>query len=76
MLSEHSSDRSEDATLAEGVAFADYENLVQRARELVDAPAARRRLAQRGFELIRARPIVDYLDAALAQTADARLTSA
>ena len=65
VLSEHSSDRSEDAAIAEGVAFAAYDNLVQRARELVKAPAERRRLAQRGFELIRARPIVEYLRAAL-----------
>jgi hypothetical protein len=67
VLSEHSSDPAEDATLAEGVAFADYEHLVQRARELIDAPDERERLARRGFEIMSARPAVDYLRAALAQ---------
>jgi hypothetical protein len=67
VLSERSSDPAEDETLAEGMAFADYEHLVQRARELIDAPDERERLARRGFEIMSARPVVEYLRAALAQ---------
>jgi hypothetical protein len=67
VLSEHSSDPTEDETLAEGVAFADYEHIVQRACELMDAPDERERLARRGFEIMSARSIVDYLQAALPQ---------
>ncbi len=63
VLSEYSSEPKEDESLAEGVAFADYEHLVQRARELIDAPDERQRLASRGFEIISDRPIVEYLEA-------------
>jgi hypothetical protein len=65
VLSERSADPSEDDALAEGVAFADYGNLARRARELVDSPAERERMAQRGFELMSARPIDTYLREAL-----------
>jgi len=65
VLSERGADPAEDAALAEGVAFADYDDLPRRARELVDAPSERFRLAQRGFELIRERPAMEYLRAAL-----------
>jgi hypothetical protein len=67
VLSERSSDPAEDDTLAEGVAFADYQHLPQRARELIDAPDERERLARRGFEIMSARPAAEYLRAALAQ---------
>jgi hypothetical protein len=67
VLSERSADPSEDDALAEGVAFADYGDLVRRARELVDSSAERERMAQRGFELMRARPIEAYLRVALDQ---------
>lgn len=65
VLSEHSSNRAEDAALAEGVAFADYAGLAQRARDLIDAPQERDRLRQRGFEIMQARPMADYLRVAL-----------
>jgi hypothetical protein len=65
VLSEVSSDREEDAALAGGVAFAAYDDLVARARELVADLALRQRIAQRGFELMRARPAIEYLRAAL-----------
>jgi len=65
VLSEVSADREEDEALAEGVWFAAYDDLVARARELVADAALRERIAQRGFELMRARPAVDYLRAAL-----------
>jgi len=65
VLSEASADREEDDALAEGVAFAAYDELVARARELVADGALRARIAQRGLELIRERPAVEYLRAAL-----------
>jgi hypothetical protein len=67
VLSEHSADPAEDDALAEGVAFADYPDLARRARELIEAPEECERLARRGFELISARPAVEYLRPALAQ---------
>lgn len=67
VLSERGSDPMEDAMIADGVAFADYHHLTQRARELIDDPAERKRLAQRGFELISARPMREYLRVALEQ---------
>lgn len=66
VLSERSSDPEQDDTFAEGVAFADYQHLTQRARELIDAPDECERLARRGFEIICARPAMEYLRAALA----------
>jgi hypothetical protein len=66
VLSERSSDRLEDESLADGVAFADYDQLAQRARELIEAPDERERLARRGFEIMSSRRAADYLRAALA----------
>lgn len=66
VLSEHSSNRAEDAALAEGVAFADYDGLPQLAKTLIDSPAERARIALHGLEIMRARPVADYLRAALA----------
>jgi hypothetical protein len=65
VLSEYSSNSNEDIALSEGVAFAHYDHLVQRACELVTCPDERDRLAQRGFELISNRPIAAYLQEAL-----------
>lgn len=67
VLSERGIDAAEDAAYAEGVAFADYDRLAQRARELVDNPPERQRLMRRGFEIISARPAKNYLSAALAK---------
>jgi hypothetical protein len=69
VLSEHSSDSSEDATLATGVAFANYKDLTQRARELVNNPEECISLARRGFEIMSARPIMEYLRNAIEQDA-------
>ncbi|HUQ75599.1 MAG TPA: glycosyltransferase [Burkholderiales bacterium] len=66
VLSERSADPAEDRALGEGVAFADYDELAQRARELINAPAERERMARRGFEIMSARRAADYLRAALA----------
>lgn len=65
VLSEHSSNLQEDTKFSEGVAFADYNQLTERACELIHAPEKRKRLAQKGFELISARPISKYLRPAI-----------
>jgi hypothetical protein len=65
VLSERSADKHEDEAFAEGVAFADYDCLAERARELIDTPEECARLAQCGFEIMQARPITEYLRSAL-----------
>lgn len=67
VLSEHSASRQDDEALAGAVAFADYGALARRAHELIDAPEERDELARRGFELMSARPMADYLHAALSR---------
>jgi hypothetical protein len=67
VLSERSSDLTEDEAFAEGVAFADYELIAARARELIDAPDVCDRLARRGFEIMSARSAPEFLREALAQ---------
>jgi len=69
VLSERGIDPAEDAELEGGVAFADYHQLAQRACELVNDPVERKRLAQRGFEIMSARTAKEYLRTALAQDA-------
>jgi hypothetical protein len=69
VLSERSANPTEDDALAEGVAFAEYDLLAQRARELVDAPDKLKHLANRGFEIMSARPMTEYLRAALPPSA-------
>lgn len=66
VLSETGADPVEEATLAGGVAFAPYEELVEKARELIDDPAQRAALSLRGFELMSGRLMPDHLRAALA----------
>lgn len=65
VLSEHSSDPSDDAEFAGGVAFADYEDLVHRACRLVDDGAERQRLSSLGFKIVRARPAAEFIRRAL-----------
>jgi hypothetical protein len=66
VLSERSANPVDDDALAEGVAFADYDDLPRMARALIDAPDERERLTRRGFELMQSRSVADYLRAALA----------
>jgi len=68
VLSEPGADPAEVAALEGGVAFADYRQLVERARALLADPTGRQRMAERGFELMKARPIAKSLAAALAPT--------
>lgn len=70
VLSEHSADPAEDVALADGVAFADHGGLAWRARQLIDDPPERARLAQRGLALMRARSTAAYLRAALTPAPD------
>jgi hypothetical protein len=65
VLSEVSSDPREDASLAEGVAFAEYSELVKAAHELIQDGEYRENLAGRGFKLMSARSMSDYLMTAL-----------
>lgn len=65
VLSERSCDPTEDDQFAEGVAFSDYEHLARCARELIDFPDERERISSRGFEIMKARPAIEYLRAAL-----------
>ena len=51
---------AEDDTLAEGWRLRHHQHLAQRARELIDAPDECERLARRGFEIMSARPAVEY----------------
>lgn len=65
VLSEYSANRDEDAALAEGVAFAEYDNLTQRACQLLANPDECTRLAQCGFRIMTARAMGPYLHEAL-----------
>lgn len=65
VVSETGADPAEEAELAEGVAFAPYEGLVERCWALREDPAQRRRIAQAGLALMRGRPIAPYLRDAL-----------
>ena len=67
VLSEFSSDITEDIALADGVAFAHYEALPHKALQLVASKDECARLAKNGFDLIRSRPITTYLKNALNQ---------
>lgn len=51
---------------AEGVAFAEYDELVATCLRLIDAPTERDRLSEAGFRRVRERPMAAYLRAALA----------
>ena len=65
VLSERGADLAEEEALASGIAFADYDQLVSRACQLVHSAPELRRLAEQGFALMRARPIAPLLEAAL-----------
>ncbi len=65
VLSERGADPSEDATLSDAVAFADYDDLVAKGLWLLAAPEERDSLAKRGFDAIRRQPQADCLRRAL-----------
>jgi hypothetical protein len=66
VLSERGADPAEDAALAEGVAFADYDRLVQTGLELLATPGACTALGERGFAVISKRRQSEFLRTALA----------
>jgi tetratricopeptide (TPR) repeat protein len=66
VVSEHSADPTLEGDLASGIAFADYDELVDRCVELVGDESERRELAERGYEAFSARDQSAILDRALA----------
>jgi hypothetical protein len=70
VVSETGGDPDLEAPLKDGVAFASYDKLVETCLALLDDPAARARIAQRGFELFSRLSQVDMLKSALATTPD------
>ena len=65
VLSEHSSDPALDAEWAKGVVFAAYDELVLKAVELCADDAKREKIAADGFEFIRKKSLMPYLQSAL-----------
>ncbi len=66
VVSESRTDPSEEHDLEAGIAFADYDDLVDRCAELLGDDHARRELAERGFTAFAARSQADILRATLA----------
>jgi hypothetical protein len=65
VLSERSVHEAEDQELCGGVEFADYQDLVERAVDLVRDAPLRNGIAARGFEIMRAQSEVEILRVAL-----------
>jgi rhodanese-related sulfurtransferase len=70
VVSEPGGDPTEESDLLPGIAFADYDELVDRCAELLSEEGARREIAQRGYDLFSARSQSAILDEALASTFD------
>ncbi len=67
VLSERGADAAEDAELADGVAFADYGQIVAEGVRLLGAPEERDALAQTGFGIFSKRLQSKFLDFTLKQ---------
>jgi hypothetical protein len=67
VVSEHGADPTLERDLQSGIAFADYDELVDRCLELVGDERARRKLAERGYQAFSARDQAAILDRALSQ---------
>jgi hypothetical protein len=67
VVCEHSADPTLERDLASGIAFADYDGLVDRCVELVGDERARRELADRGYQAFSARDQAAILDRALSE---------
>jgi hypothetical protein len=65
VVSEHGADPTLERDLASGIAFADYDGLVDRCVELVGDECARRELAERGYQAFSARDQAAIVDRAL-----------
>ena len=70
VVSEHSANPTLERDLASGIAFADYNGLVDRCVELVSDERARRELAERGYQAFSARDQADILHRALSDLED------
>jgi hypothetical protein len=66
VVSERGADPTLERDLETGVAFADYDELVDRCVELIGDERARRELAERGYQAFSARDQADILRSALA----------
>jgi hypothetical protein len=71
VVSETGRDTALEGPLREGIAFAPYDSLAQTCVRLLQDEAARRRLAEAGFNCFRACPQVPMLERALAALPDA-----
>lgn len=69
VVSERGADAEAEAPFADGIAFADYDDLVDTCVRLVRDPDARARLADTGFARMAARPVERFLAPALAHLA-------
>ena len=70
VVSERGADAVEEHDLESGIAFAEYDGLVDRCVELVKDDGARRELAERGFRIFSARSQADILRSVLAAGLD------
>jgi hypothetical protein len=66
VVSERGADPTLESDVESGVAFADYDGLVDRCVELLGDERARRELAERGYQAFSVRSQADILDRALA----------
>ncbi|WP_250475421.1 hypothetical protein [Caballeronia sp. GAFFF1] len=66
VLSERCADALDEASLAQAIAFADYDSLSERAAQLLSSAAERERFARKGFSQMCSRRAADYLREALA----------
>ena len=70
VVSERGADPTLERGLESGVAFADYDELVDRCVELLGEERARRELAERGYQAFSARSQVDIVHRALSDLED------
>jgi hypothetical protein len=73
VVSEPGRDPTEESDLAPGIAFAAYDELVDRCTELLRDERARRELAERGYDLFSVRSQSAILHDALASTFDSAM---
>lgn len=66
VISERGSDATEEQAFEPGVVFCDYDQLADTCVAWLQSPTDRRRVADAGFALMRARPIEAFLQPALA----------
>ena len=65
VLSEKSSNQTEDSMWSSGICFSEYSNLPMTAQGLINNDSKRILLSETGFKMIRERKIEDYLKIAL-----------